>query len=123
MRTTVALLTLALFSSCSAPFADRFAAGSAAMNTPEGAAYLVIIGPRLQRALNACIPPGTTGASPTLVLVAEVEPSGQATRVDVEPDGPGTRCLTAELGGDPLPMPPLKEGQARLPLGLKIVTR
>lgn len=122
MRTSLLLLAAVLLSACTS-FADRFAAGSAAMNTPEGAAYLVIIGPRLQRALNACIPPGTAGASPTLALVAEVEPSGQATNVDVEPDGPGTECLTAELGGNPLPMPPLKEGTAHLPLGLKIVTR
>lgn len=123
MRLPLALLPAALLAACAAPFADRFAAGSATVNTPEGAAYLVIIGPRLQRALNACIPAGTKGASPTLVLVADVQPTGQATAVDVEPDGPGTDCLAEDFAGAPLAPPPLKAGQDRFALGLKIETR
>lgn len=123
MRPPLVLLSFALLAGCATPFAERFAAGSRAMNTPEGAAYLILIGPRLQRALNACIPTGTAGASPTLVLVADVQPSGQALAVDVEPDGPGTGCLVDDLAGEPLALPPLKPGQAVLPVGLKIETR
>lgn len=119
----LAIPLLVALAGCVTSFADRFAAGSARMNTPQGAGYLVIVGPRLQRVLNDCIPAGTPGASPTIVLVAEVQPDGRALDVDVEPDGPGTDCVVDALTSEPLPRPPLAPGAAAFPVGLKIETR
>jgi hypothetical protein len=58
-----------------------------------------------------------------IVVVADVDATGVATHVDIEPDSPGTDCLAQRLTGQPLPRPPLAAGAATFPIGLKIETR
>ena len=85
--------------------------------------YFVVISPILQAALNTCIPVGTPGASPVLVLVADVDASGAAVDLDIEPDSPGTECVYRHLTENPLPRPPLKTGAGSFPIGLRIDTK
>jgi hypothetical protein len=118
----VALLASALWA-CGPSLAARYAAGNRNLSTPEGAVYFVVLSPVLQRALNTCIPPGTPGASPVLVLVADVDASGAAQDIDIEPDGVGTRCVHERLSAARLHPPPLAPGADHYPIGLRIDTR
>jgi len=108
---------------CSPTLATRYAAGNAALSTGEGPVYFVVIAPLLQQALNRCIPMGTPGASPTLVVVADIDAAGRAHDLDIEPDSPGTDCVAEALVAKPLPRPPLAAGQESFPIGLKIEAR
>lgn len=112
----------ALLAGCTS-LADRYAAGNDALSTGEGVAYLVTISPRLRDVLNECIPQHTPGASPVIVLVADVDVRGTAHGVDIEPDSAGTDCVVARLSEKPLPRPPLAPGAKRFPIGLRIETR
>lgn len=124
MRPILVPLCLAAgLTGCLGAFTDRYERGNAALSTAEGAVYLVVLSPRLQQALNDCIPAGTPGASPVIVLVANVNPDGHAEDIDVEPDSPGTACFERELAGRPLTRPPLKPGEKVFPIGLKIESR
>ena len=114
-----ALLALTL-PACGPTFATRYATGNAALSTGEGPVYFVVIAPLLQQALNRCIPMGTPGASPTLVVVADVDGAGRAQNLDIEPDSPGTDCVAQALLAGPLPRPPLAAGETSFPIGLKI---
>lgn len=108
---------------CGAGLAERYEAGNRALSVGDGAMYFVVISPRLQAALNACIPPGTPGASPMLVLVADVDADGTARNLDVEPDSSGTDCVRRQLTERPLPRPPLAAGASSFPIGLRIDTK
>lgn len=121
-RITLALLATSL-AACGPDFATRYGAGNAALSSSEGAVYLVVISPILQNALNTCIPHGLKGASPVIVIVADVDATGSARNLDIEPDSPGTDCLAADLAGRALPKPPIAAGQQAFPIGLKIETR
>ena len=99
-------------------FADRYAVGNAALSSDEGAMYFVVMSPKLQLALNACIPPGTKDASPTLVIVADVSSAGVPENIDIEPDSPGTACVERRLAAG-LPRPP----RDKFPIGLRVDTR
>lgn len=116
-------LLAALAAACTPSLAERYAAGNSALSTSEGAMYFVVISPRLQSALNECIPPGTPGAAPVVVLVADVDASGAAHDLDVTPHSAGTRCVRQRLAEQPLPRPPLAPGATRFPIGLKIETK
>jgi len=105
---------------CGPTLPTRYAAGNAALSTGEGPVYFVVIAPLLQQALNRCIPMGTPGASPTLVVVADVDANGRAQDLDIEPDSPGTDCVAEALLARPLPRPPLTPGATSFPIGLKI---
>jgi hypothetical protein len=122
MRLATLLLSL-LACACGAGLAERYEAGNRALSAGDGAMYFVVISPRLQRALDDCIPRGTPGASPVIVLVADVDAAGDATNVDIEPDSPGTDCLARRLTEKPLPRPPLAAGATTFPIGLRIETR
>jgi hypothetical protein len=122
MRLAALLLSL-LACACGASLAERYETGNRALSAGDGAMYFVVISPRLQRALDDCIPRGTPGASPVIVLVADVDAAGVATNVDVEPDSPGTACLAQRLAAQPLPPPPLAAGATTFPIGLRIETR
>lgn len=111
-------LLLALPLAACTPLADRYARGNAALSTDEGAMYFVVIAPKLQQALNECIPPGMEGASPVLVIVADVSSSGMPEDLDIEPDSPDTGCVEDRLRGG-LPRPP----RDKFPIGLKVETR
>ena len=113
-------LTLA---ACGPTLATRYATGNAALSTGEGPVYFVVIAPLLQQTLNRCIPMGTPGASPTLVVVADIDAAGRAHDLDIEPDSPGTDCVAEALVAKPLPRPPLAAGQESFPIGLKIEAR
>jgi hypothetical protein len=117
------LLLCTALAACGPTLAARFAAGSAALATNEGAADLVVISPILQDALNTCIPPGTPGASKVLVVVADIDVSGIPQDLDVEPSSRGTTCLAQRLAARPLPKPPLAAGASTFPVGLKIENR
>ena len=123
MRLPCCLLLSALLGGCGASLATRYEAGNRALSDGDGALYFLVISPRLQRALNECIPSGTAGASPVIVLVADIAPSGQAQDVDVEPDSPGTDCFAQRLAERPLPPPPVARGAASFPIGLRIETK
>lgn len=116
------LIPLAL-QACGPSLATRYEEGNRALSWGDGAMYFVVISPVLQQALNACIPEGTKDASPVLVLVADVDASGAAHRLDVEPDSPGTDCLAQRLNDNPLPKPPLAKGATSFPIGLRIETK
>lgn len=118
------LLPLAalLAAGCAPGLAERYGAGNRALSSSDGAVYFVVLGPILQRALNDCIPHGTAGAAPLLLVVADVDAAGTAHRVRVEPESPGSACLQATLGATPLPRPPLAPGQAYFPIGLRVDT-
>jgi hypothetical protein len=116
------LLPLVL-TACGPGLAARYAAGNAALSTGDGPMYFVVIAPALQRALNHCIPPGTPGASPMLVVVADIDASGSAANLDVEPDSPGSDCVRRELRAAQLPKPPLAPGATSFPIGLRIETQ
>ena len=117
------LLTATLAAGCGSSLATRYETGNQALSDGDGAMYFVMISPRLQLALNECIPKGTPGASPVLVLVADVDAGGNATNLDIEPDTPGTDCVAQRLTERPLPKPPLRAGAATFPIGLRIETR
>ena len=116
-------LLLPLLASCGPSLATRYEEGNRALSAGDGAMYFVVISPILQQALNTCIPAGTQGASPVLVLVADVDASGVATHLDVEPDSPGTDCVRLHLTEKPLPKPPLAPGARSFPIGLRIDTK
>lgn len=116
------LLPAALAAACGPSLATRYEVGNQALSAGAGAMYFVLISPRLQLALNECIPRGTPGASPMLVLVADVDAAGIATNLDIEPDSPGTDCVAQRLIERPLPKPPLRAGAATFPIGLRIET-
>lgn len=121
-RTLVALLPLIL-AACGPSLATRYEAGNQALSHGDGAMYFVVISPRLQRALNDCIPPGTPAASPMLMVVADVDAEGNAPNLQVEPDSPGSACVRRRLTEQPLPRPPLKPGTKSFPIGLRIDTK
>jgi hypothetical protein len=114
------VLTLA---ACGPSLATRYAAGNQALSTGEGPVYFVVIAPLLQQTLNRCVPPGLAGASPMLVVVADVDASGRALNADVEPDSPGSACVRQALRETTLPRPPLAPGAATFPIGLRIDTK
>jgi hypothetical protein len=118
-----ALAVCCALAGCGPGFAARYAAGNHALSSSEGAMYFVVLGPVLQQALNQCIPPGTAGAAPVLVVVADVDAAGAASAVDVEPDSPGTGCLRDQLRERRLPRPPLQQGVEYFPIGLRIDTK
>jgi hypothetical protein len=122
VRRLVALAAAAA-AACGPSLATRYAAGNRALSTPDGAVYFVVIAPILQAALNTCIPAGTRDASPVLVLVADVDASGAARNVRVEPDSPGTACVRRRLTERALPRPPLAAGADAFPIGLRIDTK
>lgn len=117
------LLCALLVAACGASLGARYETGNRALSDGDGALYFLMISPRLLQALNACIPSGTRGASPTLVVVADVTAAGQAQNVDVEPDSPGTDCLVQRLTERPLPPPPVASGAQTFPIGLRIDTK
>ena len=123
LRPLAVLLSVLVLQACGPSLATRYEAGNRALSWGEGAMYFVVISPRLQLALNECIPKGTPGASPVLVLVADVDAGGNATNLDIEPDTPGTDCVAQRLTERPLPKPPLRAGAATFPIGLRIETR
>lgn len=122
MRKSFLVLAL-LATGCGPGLATRYEDGNRALSAGDGAMYFVVLSPRLQRALNECIPSGMAGASPVLVLVVDVDADGVAHDLDIEPDSPGTDCLALRLTERALPRPPLAPGAARFPIGLKIETR
>lgn len=117
------LLLFFTLTACGPGLAARYAAGNQALSTGDGPAYSVVLAVVLQQALNRCIPVGTPGASPTLVLVADIDATGRADNVDVEPDSPGTDCVRQALLAKPLPRPPRVAGASSFPIGLRIDTR
>jgi hypothetical protein len=119
----LALLCALLVAACGASLGTRYEAGNRALSDGDGALYFIVISPRIQRALNDCIPSGMQGAAPVLVLVADVAASGQARNVDVEPDSPGTDCFAQRLTERPLPPPPVAKGADSFPIGLRIETK
>ena len=123
LRPLAVLLSALALQACGPSLATRYEAGNRALSWGDGAMYFVVISPVLQAALNDCIPAGTAGASPVLVLVADVDAGGTAHGIDVEPDSPGTACLAQRLSNKPLPKPPLAEGAVRFPIGLRIETK
>lgn len=123
MRVPACLLCVLLLTGCGPTLATRYETGNRALSDGDGALYFLVISPRIQRALNDCIPQGTPGASPVIVLVADVAASGQARDVDVEPDSPGTDCLVQRLAERPLPPPPVAKGATSFPIGLRIETK
>ena len=117
-----AVLGLAV-SACGPGLAQRYETGNQALSTADGAFYFLRISPALQRALNECIPSGTPGASPVLVLVADVDANGVARNLVIEPDSPGTDCVAQRLSATPLPKPTLAPGAQTFPIGLRIETK
>lgn len=122
LRTLPLLLGLGV-AACGAGLAERYEAGNRALSVGDGAMYFVVISPILMRVLNTCIPPGTPGASPMLVLVADVDADGNARNLKVEPDSPGSDCVQRQLTEKPLPKPPLAAGASTFPIGLRIDTK
>jgi len=122
-RSCIALLLTLGTAACGAGLAERYETGNRALSHGDGAMYFVVISPILQAALNTCIPPGTPGASPMLVLVADVDAAGNARNLDLEPDSPGTDCVRQHLTEKPLPKPPLAGGASTFPIGLRIDTK
>ncbi|MGH8442825.1 MAG: hypothetical protein ACRETF_08005 [Nevskiaceae bacterium] len=118
----VALLPLVL-AACGPSLATRYETGNQALSQGDGAMYFVVISPILRDALNACIPQGTPGASPTLVVVADVDADGHARNLEVRPRSPGSDCLREHLASRPLPRPPLAPAAATFPIGLRIDTK
>ena len=123
VRRALAGIAAAALAACGPGLAARYAAGNRALSQGDGAVYFVVLAPVLQEALNRCIPPGTPGASPTLVLVADVDAAGRASGVQVEPDSPGSDCVRRALADTTLPRPPLAAGATSLPIGLRIDTQ
>ena len=122
-RLALPIMLAAVAAGCGPGLAERYGAGNRALSSGDGAMYFVVIAPALQAALNRCIPPGTPGASPMLVVVADVDALGAATRVEVEPDSPGSDCVRRALGEARLPKPPLAPGATSFPIGLRIDTQ
>jgi hypothetical protein len=118
----IALLLCALLPACGPGISARYAAGNQALSSGDGPMYFVVIAPKLQQALNACIPPGLAGASPTLVIVADIDAAGTAHDLEVEPGSPGRDCMRDALRQAPFPQPPLAPGASTFPIGLRIDT-
>jgi hypothetical protein len=122
MRLPLFLLVV-LASACGPSLAVRYEAGNRALSAGDGAMYFVRISAALREMLNECIPAGTPGAAPMLVLVADVDAAGNARNLDLEPDSPGTECLAQRIAQKPLPRPPLADGATSFPIGLRIETK
>ena len=118
----VLLLFVIVLSACGPGLAARFEQGNAALSSGDGPTYFVVIAPRLQQALNRCIPPGTAGASPTLVLVADIDAAGTPHDLEVEPASPGRDCVRDALRQQQFPRPPLGPGAQIFPIGVRIDT-
>ncbi len=113
-------LAACLLVSCTAGLAERYQAGNQALSTGDGPMYSVIIAPVLQDALNTCIPEGTPGAAPVLMILADIEANGMARNVEVRPDSPGADCVRQRMEQSRFHKPPLASGQATFPIGLRI---
>lgn len=114
-------LAVALLVGC-ASHADRYEAGNKALSEGDGLMYSVVIAPVLQEALNDCIPSGTEGAAPMLMVLADVLPDGAPTNVVVEPDSKGSGCLKERIEASRFFKPPLEPGQESFPIGVRIET-
>ena len=123
MRYLLASLLALALAACGPDLATRYENGNRALSAGDGAMYFVVISPRLQQALNRCIPAGTPGASPMLVLVADVDATGAVSDLDLEPDSAGTDCVREQLLARPWPRPPLAPGATRFPVGLRVDTK
>lgn len=123
MKGALPWLLCGALAGCGPTLATRYAEGNRALSSGDGPTYFVVLGPILHDALNRCIPAGMAGASPTLVLVADVDAGGAAANVEVRPDSPGSDCLRRALAQARLPRPPLAPGAASFPIGLRIDTR
>jgi hypothetical protein len=119
----VLLLGSSILAACGPSLATRYEAGNQALSHGDGAMYFVVISPRLQQALNECIPSGTAGASPMLMVVADVDAGGNAPNLEVHPESAGSECVQQRLTENPLPKPPLKPGATSFPIGLRIDTK
>jgi hypothetical protein len=120
VRRIVLVSFLLALAACGPDLATRYETGNRALSNGEGAMYFVVISAHLQQILNRCIPPGTKGASPMLVLVADI---GAPSRLELEPDSAGTDCVRQDLTEKPWPKPPLAPGAATFPIGLRIDTK
>jgi len=120
LRRAALVLAAAGAAAACASLADRFERGSAALSTPFGIAYLVLMSPILQDALNACLPSGDPPPSPRIVIVADILESGKARAVDVRPRAAGTRCVAARFESAVFPRPPLAAGEESFPIGIRV---
>lgn len=116
----LALAASLLAASCGAGLAERYEAGNQALSTGDGPMYSVIIAPVLQEALNTCIPEGTDGAAPVLMILADIGANGLARNVLVEPESPGADCVRERIEQSRFHRPPLAPGQATFPIGLRV---
>ena len=123
MSRIVPLFLALSLAACGPDLATRYETGNRALSNGDGAMYFVVISAHLQQILNRCIPAGTKGASPTLVLVADIDAQGAPSGLELEPDSKGTGCVRQDLAEKPWPKPPLAPGATKFPIGLRIDTK
>ena len=116
----IGILSAYCVASCAANLAERYEKGNQALSTGDGPMYSVIIAPALQDALNTCIPKGTPGAAPVIMVLADISAEGAARNVVVQPDSAGTNCVSEKISQAHFHKPPLEAGQESFPIGLRI---
>lgn len=109
-----------LASACAASLAERYETGNQALSSGKGLMYSVVIAPVLQEALNTCIPEGTDGSAKVLMILADIGANGLASNVVVRPDSPGSACVRERIEESRFHRPPLQDGQAQFPIGLRV---
>lgn len=120
MARRAAVLLAFLVSACAPGLAERYEAGNRALSAGDGLMYSVVIAPVLQEALNTCIPEGTAGAAPVLMILADIGANGLAHGVVVRPESPGSDCVRERIEQSRFHKPPLGPGQASFPIGLRV---
>jgi hypothetical protein len=108
MRKIIAALMFVSCSASSADFAARVVEGNRAIASPAGRIYDAALGPIIQAAMVACVPPGSAplGRLGKFTLVGYTGASGHLSSVMVEPITVVSRCFAAKLRSATLPSPP-----------------
>ena len=108
MKKIAIALILVSCSAAAGDFAARVAAGNRAIATPEGKIYDAALGPSIQAAMLACVPPGSPPQNRIgkFVLVGSVDASGRLSSVVAEPSTQVSRCFADRFGSGQLPPPP-----------------
>jgi hypothetical protein len=108
MRKIIAALVLVSFPACAADFSARVEAGNQAIATPEGKVYDASLGPAIQAAMVAYVPPGSVsgGKLGKFVLVGSVNATGQLSAIEVKPVTAASQCFANRFGSASLPPPP-----------------
>jgi hypothetical protein len=105
-------------------FAARMLSGKLAEASPTGPAYQKQLWDRLTdptaAALKACLASHAPADKTSFTVVADVQPNGTPTAIDVQPVTPVARCLADWFARTTLPPPPKLPDDAVYPIEIDV---